>query len=329
MFLSNYSIGGARIQFKNPSRQTNVKPISNQNKGAKTKGDKLVPVLPFRFLILVLLMAFAAIGEAPAQADKESLVQRALANEVRAATESLHPMRYRLRKSSPRLTTTKEICETKDGAVALLVEINDKPLSPLDAQREQARLEALLSDPGKQRHRKQSQDEDTARALKMLRALPAAFVYQYSGSGEGPTGKVEKFTFAPHPKFDPPDLETQALVHMRGEIWIDPVRERVARLEGHLQQDVDFGWGILGRLYKGGSIAIEQADVGDQQWRIVHFTMSMSGRVVFKTKVFDTTEDESQFVPVPAGLGYQQAIHLLREQQQTKANSESRDFARR
>src|SRR5262249_19483010 len=166
----------------------------------------------------------------------------------------------------------------------------DKPLSPPDEQQEQARLDALLNDPGKQRHRKQSQDEDTARALKMLRALPNAFVYQYSGTGDGPTGKVEKFTFKPHPKFDPNDLETQALVHMTGEIWIDPARERVARLEGHLQQDVDFGWGILGRLYKGGWIVIEQADVGDQQWRIVHFRMAMSGRVVFKTKVFDTTE---------------------------------------
>jgi hypothetical protein len=38
----------------------------------------------------------------------------------------------------------------------------------------------------------------------------------------------------------------------------------------------------------------------------------MSARVVFKTKVFDTTEDESKFVPVPVGLKYQQAIAMLR-----------------
>ena len=52
---------------------------------------------------------------------------------------------------------------------------------------------------------------------------------------------------------------------MAGEIWIDPVKLRVVRLEGHLQQDVDFGWGILGRLNKGGWIVIEQADVGGGQ----------------------------------------------------------------
>jgi hypothetical protein len=274
-----------------------------------------VIVHPSRFLILVLLMAASAIPGALGQSDKDALVQRALANEVGAATNSLHPMRFQLRKSSPRLTTTKEICETKDGAVALLLAINDKPLGPAEKQQEQARLDTLLNDPAKQRHRKQSQDEDTARALKMLRALPNAFLYQYAGTVDGPGGKIEKFTFKPHPKFDPNDLETQALVHMTGEIWIDPVRERVSHLEGHLQEDVDFGWGILGRLYKGGWLVIEQADVGEDQWRITHLRMAMSGRVLFKTKIFDTTEDQSHFATVPAGIGYQQAIRLLREQQ--------------
>lgn len=287
-------------------------------------------VHPFRSLILVLLMTAAAFQKAPAQADEDALVQRALANEMRAATDALHPMRYLLRKSSPRLTTTKEICETKDGAVARLVAINDKPLSTADEQREQSRLNSLLSDPGKQRHRKLSQQEDTTRALKVLRALPDAFLYQYAGSGKAATGQVAKFTFKPNPKFNPPDLETLALTQMAGEIWIDPSRERVARLEGHLQQDVDFGWGILGRLYKGGWIVLEQADIGDpdHQWRIVHFKMGMSARVVFKTKVFDTTEDESQFVPVPVGIGYQQAIQLLRAPQ-TSTTSESQVSAAR
>ena len=130
---------------------------------------------------------------------------------------------------------------------------------------------------------------------------------------------MEKFTFTPNPKFDPPDLETQVLTQMTGEIWIDTAQERVARLEGHLQQDVDFGWGILGRLNKGGWIVIEQADVGEHQWRIVHFKMSMSGRVVFKTKVFDTTEDESQFAPLPVGLSYQQAIQMVRLKARARA----------
>jgi hypothetical protein len=231
-------------------------------------------------------------------------------------------MRYRLRKSSPRLTSTKEIFETRDGAVARLVSINDKPLSQADEQKEQARLDALLADPGRQRHRKQNEDQDTARALKVLRALPNAFLYQFAGSAAGPSGKVEKFTFAPNPNFVPPDLETQVLTQMTGEIWIDAAQERVARLEGHLRQDVDFGWGILGRLNRGGWIVIDQADVGGRQWRIVRFQMVMSGRVVFKSKSFDTAEEETHFAPLPAGLSYQQAIQILRAPAENAAQAQ-------
>jgi hypothetical protein len=271
-----------------------------------------VPVPRFKILVLMLLLIVVLRTGASSPAEEQSLVQQALANEVSAAKDSQHPMCYRLRKSSPRLTTTKEICETADGAVARLVSVNDAPLSATDEQREQTRLDQLLSDPGKQRHRKQSQDQDTARALKVLRSLPNAFIYEDEGPVEGSSGAVEKFRFKPNPKFDPPDLETQVLTQMAGELWIDRAQERVTRLDGRLQQDVDFGWGILGRLYKGGSILIEQADVGDHQWRVVHFDMKMSARVVFKTKSFDTTEDESQFVTVPQGLKYQQAIAMLR-----------------
>gem|GEM_PF-434988 len=261
-------------------------------------------------------------------AQVQALVARALANEYAAARDSSHPMRYELLKTSPRLTTAKKICETRDGDVARLVAVNGRPLSAVDEQKEDTRLAELLADPGKQKRRKLGEDDDQARVLKVLRTLPTAFVYQ----DEGPTGnpgdslsakpgdssasRVEKFSFKPNPGFSPPDLETQILTQMAGEIWIDPIKLRVVRLEGHLQRDVDFGWGILGRLNQGGWIVIEQAEVGPDmgvdQWRTVHFQMKMSGRVVWKTRVFDTTEDETGYEPVPAGLGYQKAIEMLR-----------------
>jgi len=257
----------------------------------------------------------------------QALVDRALANELSAVHETnlnanldanqdtnhdaSHPMRYQLRKTSPRVTTTKEILETRDGEVARLTAINDQPLSAADEANEEARLNALLGDPAKQRRRKQAEEEDAGRAINVLQALPSAFLYQDAGPGEGPTGKVEKFTFRPNPGFSPLYLETEVLPAMTGEIWIDPVHLRVARLEAHLQQDVDFGWGILGRLNKGGWIVIEQGDVGGGQWRTVRFEMQISGRVVFKTRVFDTTEVQTNYASLPVGMTYQKAIETL------------------
>jgi hypothetical protein len=245
-------------------------------------------------------------------AQAQALVGRTLSTELRNARDPSHPMRYLLRKTSPRLTTTKDIVETRDGNVARLLSINDKPLSQVDEQKEQARLDALASNPGLQRHRKQGENQDIGIVLKLLRMLPSAFLYQYAGSGAGSSGKVEKFTFRPDPKFSPPDYESQALTAMSGEIWIDPANERVVRLEGHLKQDTDYGWGILGRLNKGGWIVIEQADVGGKQWRIVYVGMEMNLRVLFRTRNINTVEQMTRYSPVPAGLDYRQAIQMLR-----------------
>jgi len=106
------------------------------------------------------------------------MLDRALANEYNAMQDASHLMRYELLKTSPRLTSTKKICETRDGDVARLIALNGKPLSPADEQKEEARLNALMSDPGKQERRKQAESEDTGRVLKVLRALPAAFMYR-------------------------------------------------------------------------------------------------------------------------------------------------------
>ena len=280
---------------------------------------KLIYVRSLLPLLLLLPWAVPSPGQpvpatppalAPPQA--QALVERALARELRTAQDPTHPMRYRLRKSSPRLTTAKEIVETRDGDVARLVAINDQPLSPADEQKEEARLNALLGDPSLQRHRKQSEENDTERALKVLRVLPTAFLYQFAGTGTASTGTVVKFTFRPNPQFDPPDLETGVLTAMAGEVWIDSVQERVVRLAGSLQQDKDFGWGILGQLDKGGWVEINQADVGAGEWRIVHLKLVMNGRVLWKPKNSDSVQDYTLFAPVPATLDYRQAIQMLR-----------------
>jgi hypothetical protein len=271
-------------------------------------------LLPLFLVLWVGLIPSQAQPATPVLTPEQSqaLVERALATELRTAQDPAHPMRYRLRKTSPRLTSTKEILETKDGDVARLVDLFDKPLSTEDEQKEQARLDTLLSDPSLQKHRKQGEQGDMGIVLKLLRMLPNAFLYQYSGTGVGPAGSLQKFSFRPNPNFNPPDLETHALTALTGELWIDAAQERVTRLEGHLQQDTSYGWGVLGKLNKGGSVVIEQTDIGGHQWRIGRFKMQMNLRILFKTKNIDTTEEMTEYTPVPKGIDYRDAIRMLR-----------------
>lgn len=248
--------------------------------------------------------------------EAQALVMRVLRTELEAAAEPVgtHPMQYRLRKVSPRLSTTKLIVETRDGAVAQLVAINDSPLSATDQQNEETRLDGLLKDPSLQRHRKEREAGDTERARKVMSALPSAFLYTLAGVVETPQGPNYRFSFQPNPKFDPQDLEAQALKAMTGELWIDVAQQRVTRLEGKRLHDVEYGWSILGKLDKGGTLLLEQADVGNHQWRTTHMVLVMNARVLFKSIKLDTTLELSQFSPVASSLDYRQAIELLRAQ---------------
>src|SRR5579883_1212414 len=110
--------------------------------------------------------------------DPVALVRRASQNELKASNGN-HPYRYQLHKIDDGKITTKEIVETKDGDVARLIAVNDKPLDPDAEKAEIARLDNLAAHPELQKHRRQKEQEDSDRANKMVRLLPDAFVYKF------------------------------------------------------------------------------------------------------------------------------------------------------
>jgi hypothetical protein len=269
------------------------------------------------FLVFCSPAAAQPVSAAPVETNDEAqaLVKRVLAVELDSAQNGPidHPMQYHLRKTSPRYSSAKLIIETRDGDVARLLEVNGAPLSPESEQNEAARLQALLDDPGLQHHRQEREQGDAERARKIIHALPDAFLYQYSGIVETPHGPSYRLSFQPNPKFDPEDLEAQALKGMAGELWIDVAQKRVTRLEGKRIHDVDYGWGILGKLDEGGTLLLEQADVGEGQWRTTHMVLVMNARLLVKTIKLDTTLEISDYAPVQTGMSYKDAIQILRK----------------
>jgi hypothetical protein len=244
-------------------------------------------------------------------ADPVALVRKAAADELKPSDHN-HPYRYRLRKVDDGRITIKEIVETKDGDVARLIGTGDKPLNPDANQTELERLNNLLAHPEIQERRRKREQADSNRADEMVRLLPDAFLYAYLGTAEGKSGPAYRLSLKPNPSFRPPSREAEVYAGMAGELWIDQKQQRMVKLDVHLIADVNFGWGILGKLYKGGSILVEQADVGNDHWEQYHFKLDLHGKaLMIKTIDFETTEDESDFVPVPAGWGYQDAIKLL------------------
>jgi hypothetical protein len=247
-----------------------------------------------------------------AKSNPHALVQAAIENEIKVSYGHHPSVRYLLRKKTRNTDTTKEIVETGDGGIARLVAIHNHPLNTTQAQTELQRLHALASDPAAQQHRRHTEERDAARIVGVMRLLPEAYLNQFEGSVQTSDGVAIRMTFGPNPHFSPPTLESRILTGIRGEIWIDPTDLRVVRIEGQLFRQVDYGWGILGTLYPGGTIRIDQAKTPECGWQLSHLTLNMTGKeLMLKSLHVVIDETATDYHPVPADWKYTDAIAWL------------------
>jgi hypothetical protein len=265
----------------------------------------------FLVLILLPLARSSAQAEQPSDIDPTALVRRAVQHRMDAA-QTHRPLRYLLRKTDEQRDTSKEIIETNDGDVARLVALHGQPLSAEANQAELDRLHTLVDHPEIQQHRYQREQKDAARVDRLMRLLPDAFLYRNEGMTGCGAGSCYRLSFSPNPHFTPPDMEASIFRGLAGEVWIDKEQERLTRLDAHVIANVDFGWGILGKLDKGGTILLEQSDIGGHDWELTDLKVNLTGKALLvKSLNIQITEQASHFTQVPPGVDYRKAIQLL------------------
>jgi hypothetical protein len=270
--------------------------------------------------VALLLASAGAIAQGGI--DPQELVRQAAKNEIRADTIHQYFM-YRDKVQYKDHSITKEVIETPQGGLSLTLAINGQPLTPEQRTKENQRLAKFANDPEARRKREQSSKADDQREQAMLTSLPDAFLYTYAGTQPGPNDdELVHLTFKPNPNFDPPNHETRVYQGMQGDMLVDAKAKRIAKIDGTLFRDVDFGWGILGRLYKGGKFIVEQRDVGEGRWELVRETLEFNGRILlFKALNISSTETATDFRPVPANLSVAQALDLLHKSDETVAQN--------
>jgi hypothetical protein len=282
---------------------------------------------------ILLASASARAQTPPPVPDATALVRHAVG--LRLTEEASHqPLRFVFHKRDDHRAFTQEIIETSQGDVARLVAVNGTPLTPAARRAEANRLEALAANPALQQHRLRSEQADQARIDKLLRLLPDAFLYRYVGSdpcyvaaipeiaipgvpsppasSPPPPDPCYHLTFTPNPHWNPPDLESRLLQGMAGDVWIDASGDRLHRLTAHLISDVDFGWGIVGRLDRGGTIFLEQDRLSGNDWELTRMKMNLTGKVLLvKTLRIRINETMGNFQPVQGNLDYRKGIRML------------------
>jgi len=244
--------------------------------------------------------------------DPLELVRRASKNEIKANDVQY----YRMFKDTTEYkdhSITKEIVRTQQGGLSSTLLINGHPLTAEERQKDNEKLQKFANNPEARRKRRESSKADDKRAEAMLTSLPDAFLYTDARTDHGPNGEeLVHLKFRPNPSFNPPNHETMVYLGMEGDMIIDRKAMRIAKIDGTLFKDVDFGWGILGRLNKGGKFIIVQQDVGGGDWEEVQETLQFYGKILLvKSLTIWSNETMTDFRPVPSDLTTAQALDLL------------------
>lgn len=252
------------------------------------------------------------------QSDSESLgvsanelARRVVTNELKFQEEDHGHWRYRLEKEESGTKQVQEILETSNGSLDRLASVDGHPLDARQRQKENQRLQRLVSHPDEQWKLQQASHKKAEQGGRLFKILPDVFEFTYAGR----QGDLVTLTFRPNPNFRPPSIEARVFYGMQGQMTVDIKQKRLVELKGHLVEDVKFGGGLLGHLDKGGNFEFKQAEVAPGQWEMTVLDVSMRGKaLLFKTIGVQETENHSDFHRVPDNLTLAEAAAILNRQ---------------
>jgi hypothetical protein len=272
------------------------------------------------FVASAMSFSSAAFASREADADQVSefqpntqvrdLVRKVVANELKQEEVDKSRYMFKLKKVTPKGTRIQQIVQTNQGSIARTLLLDGKPPADDMRQAEEQKIQKLIGDADEQKRRQKREKEDEYRAQIMVRALPNAFFYQEIGRD----GDTLKLRFRPDPNYQPQSREESIYTGMAGELWLNLPQQRLRKIDAHLFHDVDFGWGILGRLYKGGSFMVEQEQVDGNHWDTTVLKLDLRGKaLLFKSLVYDEQEFESDFRRLPDHISLSEGADILKK----------------
>jgi hypothetical protein len=183
---------------------------------------------------------------------------------------------YRDHDVSPDQDGTYLTIETRQGTLRRLIALHNQPLSPSAAAAETQRIDDYVHDPSAQAKARKNTAHDDTQATELLKMLPDAFLWSIVSE----TPEFITLSFRPNPNFSPPDMESRVMGAMVGEMIIARSGNRIRTLRGQLSYNVLLGFGLLAKMYKGGTFDVERRLVGEDHWQITETHVHIGGHAL-------------------------------------------------
>jgi hypothetical protein len=179
-----------------------------------------------------------------------------------------------------------------------LLLVNGKPLSPDDQSREDRKLqETLAARRAESRAERESRiakyQSDRKRDHLMMQQLTIAFNFKLVNESRMGSYDVYYLHATPRKGYRPPNMETQALTGMKGELWIEKNTFQWVKVKASVIRPVSIG-GILANVEPGTYFQLEKAPVAEGIWLPKHFIMKSRSKILFVLN-HSTQADETYF----------------------------------
>jgi hypothetical protein len=246
-------------------------------------------------------------AQSPTQSAHD-LVKDVVYNELQERRQ-ISLWQYRVEKRVFSQSLVEQEVETVDGPVDRVFTRNGKPLDSAAQKKETDRLNNLLHNPSEQSRMKQDHDAEEQHVQRLIAAMPDAFLYDYVGAAE--EGSV-RLSFRPNPAYNPATYEARVFHALTGEISIQTQSKRLLKIDAHIVSEIDFGFGILGRIEKGGTFQIRREQVSENRWKTSLVDVHVSGHIIFFKNISkDQHEVRAVFKLMPPKTSVQDAVTLL------------------
>lgn len=248
-----------------------------------------------------------------------SWAESAVRHQLAIIADDAHPMRYLIRKVDRKGDTTREVIESAQGNVARLIQRDGKPITAAEDAAERSRLNSILTSPGDFLKHKQRDGAGKNYALQVIKLMPSATLYSYAPGQPQPAGATSPqvvIDFRPDPAFHPPTMASEVLTGLEGRVWIDGRTGTMTRMQANITRPVNFGWGIVGRVYPGGHLEFEQTFVDGKRWAYSRLDENVTVREVMVKTVNEKSKMNAwNFRLLPAPMSFQDAVHVLLAEQ--------------
>jgi hypothetical protein len=109
-------------------------------------------------------------------------------------------------------------------------------------------------------------------------AASEAYTAKWVGRETSNGRECDVIALDPNPKFQPRSMFQDAFAHTTAKLWVDRQSIQIVHAEAHVTSDISFGGGILGKLYRGSVVSMDQAEVAPGVWLPTHYQYDFAGR---------------------------------------------------